>query len=69
MYGAQFGYNLSKTVRFVVSKASEAILKESAEPVYQMSERTERLGLQALKEHAEGKTTKVSNIAEFFNTL
>jgi len=28
MYGAQFGYNLPKTVRFVISKAVEDILND-----------------------------------------
>ncbi len=68
-YGAQFGYNLSKTVRFMVSKASEAILKESTIPVYKMSEATERRGLQALEEYRAGKTIEVSDVDEFFSSL
>jgi len=68
-YGSLFGYNLSKTIRFVISKASEKFLKESVISVYGMSEETERKGLIALKEHRAGKTTKVEDVDSFFNKL
>lgn len=67
-YGAQFGYNLPKTVRFVISKAVEKFLKDQT-PVYYMSEQTERRGLDALKEYRSGKTTEVKDVGEFFNKL
>ena len=34
-----------------------------------MSEKTEKRGLRALKEHEEGKTTKLENINEYFDNL
>lgn len=68
-YGSQFGYNLPKTIRFVISKASEEFLKEGAVPVYPMSEKTEKKGLGAVKEYKAGKTTKVENAKEFFDQL
>jgi hypothetical protein len=68
-YGSQFGYNLSKTIRFVISKASEEFLKESPIPVYQMSERAEKEGLEALNEYKKGKTTEIKDVDKFFNSL
>lgn len=68
-YGSQFGYNLPKTIRFVISKASEQILRESTMPTYPMSETTEKKGLQALKEYRSGKTTQVNDVDEFFDSL
>lgn len=67
-YGSKFGYNLPKTIRFFISKASEEILKDNI-PTFQMSEETEKKGLQALKEYQEGKTIEVENVEEFFNSL
>ena len=54
-YGARFGYSLPKTIRYVISKASERILDEAAIPEYKMSKKTEEQGLKALKEYKEGK--------------
>jgi len=68
-YGSRFGYNLSKTIRFVISKASEEFLKESAIPVYKMSRKTEEVALEALKDHEGGKTHKINDVDEFLNGL
>lgn len=68
-YGEQFGYNLPKVIRYIISKATEKALQEKTIPVYKMSEKTEEKGLQALKEHTEGKTSRVDNIDEYFESL
>jgi len=68
-YGSQFGYNLSKTIRFLVSKAAEKVIVEGTIPEFPMSKATEKIGLEALKEHRDGKTTKVDNISEFVAKL
>ena len=68
-YGEQFGYNLPKVIRYIISKATEKALQEKTIPVYKMSEETEKKGLQALKEHTEGKTCIVNNINEYFESL
>jgi len=67
-YGSQFGYNLSKTIRFFISKASEEILKGET-PTFAMSRKTEDKGLKALEEHRSGKTTKIDDVKNFFNSL
>ena len=68
-YGSQFGYNLAKTIRFVISKATESFLQQGTIPTYEMSPQTEARGLKALKEHQAGKTIKVDDIGSFFNRL
>ncbi|MBU2592673.1 hypothetical protein KKD61_04400 [Patescibacteria group bacterium] len=68
-YGSQFGYNLPKTIRFVISKASEKLLREGVVPVYEMSKKTEKKGLEALKKHKAGKTIAVQDVKEFFSAL
>lgn len=44
-------------------------VKDLGFPTFEMSEKREKLGLEALKEHKQGKTTKVENIGEYFNNL
>ena len=68
-YGSKFGYNLPKTIRFVISKASEDFLKEGTTPIYEMSKKTEEKGLEALKEYGAGKTVEVKDAEEFFSKL
>ncbi len=68
-FGAQFGYNLSKTIRYFVSKASESILQQGFMPTYEMSPQTEQKGLQALKDYRAGRTTQVSDVNAFFDSL
>jgi len=68
-FGSQFGYSLPKTVRFVISKASEQILQEGILPIYEMSKKTERKGLLAVEEYRAGRTTEVSVANDFFDSL
>lgn len=67
-YGSQFGYNLSKTIRFFISKASEEILNNEV-PTFKMSKKTEENGLRALEEHRLGKTHEIKDVDEFFDSL
>jgi hypothetical protein len=67
-YGSQFGYNLPKTIRFFISKASEEILKNEV-PTFKMSKKTEENCLKALEEHRLGKTHEMDDVDEFFNSL
>ncbi len=68
-YGSQFGYNLPKTIRFVIGKASENFLREGTVPIYQMSKVTEEKGLEALEEYKTGKTIEIKDAKKFFSTL
>lgn len=68
-YGSQFGYNLAKITRFIISKAVEELLRMGLTPVYKMSAKTEKKGLEALKEYREGKTAEVRDVKEFFDSL
>ncbi len=67
-YGFQFGYNLPKTIRFFLSKASEEILKNEIS-TFKMSKKIEESGLKALEEHHAGKTHKMNDVDEFFDSL
>ena len=68
-YGNQFGYSLPKTLRFIISKAAEKFIEEGTIPVFEMSEKTEKAGLEALKEYRAGKTIAVNDSDEFFDNL
>ena len=68
-YGSQFGYNLTRTVKYLISKASEKILEEESIPTFKMSEKTEKAGLKALEEYRLGKTREMSDVDGFFDSL
>lgn len=68
-YGSQLGYNVPKTAKFFIRKAAEKILNQGITPVYEMSEKTEQKGLEALAEHKAGKTTKITDVNTFFEEL
>lgn len=68
-YGSRFGYSLPKTIRFVISKVTEETLKEGTIPVFNMSEKTEQAGLQALKEYRTGKAIAVNDTDAFFDAI
>lgn len=67
-YGSQFGYNLPKTIRYFITKASEEILRDEI-PTFKMSKKTEENGLKALEEHRLGQTTQVDDVESFFSSL
>ena len=66
--GSQFGYNLPKTIRYFITKASEEILRDEI-PTFKMSKKTEENGLKALEEHRLGKTQEMDDIDGFFSSL
>jgi len=65
--GDKFGYNLSRTVKYVISKEVDQAIQSGVIPTYKMSKETEEAGLQALKEYREGKTIAVDDIDKFFD--
>ncbi len=68
-YGKKFGYNLPKTLKFLLSKAAEKVYHSGVVPVFDLPECLEKKGLIALKEHKEGKTEEVKDFEEFFAKL
>jgi hypothetical protein len=68
-YGSQFGYSLPRTLRYLISKATEKFLREGTIPEFKLSEKNEKAGLEAIKEHRAGKTVAVENVDDFFNDL
>jgi hypothetical protein len=67
-YGSQFGYNLPKTIRYLISKTTEQVMNEAV-PTFLMSKKTEEDGLKALEEHRLGKTKQVNDVNEFISSL
>jgi len=61
----KFGLNMASYVRHLVIND----VKNIDIPVFKMSEKTEKRGLQALKEHKAGKTTKIKDIGKYLNDL
>lgn len=61
----KFGLNLAAYIRHLVIND----VKDMDIPIFKMSEKTEKRGLKALKEHEEGKTTKIKDIDEYLNNL
>ena len=68
-YGDQFGYSLPKTIKFMISKAAESVVRSGSLPVYELPDSLEKKGLKALKEHRAGKTTGVKNFADYFDSI
>lgn len=68
-YGKQFGYSLPKTIKFMISKATESVIRSGSLPVYELPDSLEKKGLEALAEHKAGKTSEVKNFTNFFDTL
>lgn len=61
----KFGLGLSSYIRHLVIND----VKDVDIPVFRMSSKTEKRGLQALKEHEEGKTIKIDDIDKYFDSL
>lgn len=61
----KFGLNLASYVRHLIIND----VKDIDIPVFKMSTKTEKKGLQALKDYEKGKTTAVDNTDEFFDSL
>ena len=68
-YGEQFGYSLPKTIKFMISKAAESVVRSGGLPVYEASDSLEKKALQALSEHKAGKTTAVTDFANYFDSV
>jgi hypothetical protein len=63
-YGAQLGYNLPRTLRYIISKASEQVLRDGSVPVYAASSAIEEKALKATREHKAGQTFSMEEFSE-----
>ena len=57
----KFGMTLSSYIKHLVLND----VKDMDFPMFAMSKKTEKIALQALEEHRQGKTTKIANIDDF----
>lgn len=61
----KFGLTVSSYIRHLVLDD----VREVDLPVYQMSPKTEKVALEALIGHRQGKTKKIDDVDEFFGSL
>lgn len=61
----KLGLNLASYVRHLVIND----VKDVDIPTFKMSTKTEKRGLQALREHEKGKTTEVTDVDKYFDSL
>ena len=57
--GSKYGYNLPKTLKFIVGREAARYIDDSALPTYEMGKKNETKAIKALKEHRQGKTVKL----------
>ena len=67
--GSLYGYNLPRTLKFIISKEVNRALQERVIPTYKMSKKMEKVALQAEKDYREGKTFPMDDIDKFFDEL
>lgn len=61
----KFGMTLSSYIKHLVLDD----VRDMDMPTFTLSEKNERIALQALKEHKQGKTTQITDVDEFMNSL
>jgi len=60
---AQFGYKLTRFVKFLIAKEA-AKTAEQGLPVFTMSEKAEKIGLQAKIDYKKGKAKEISSFKD-----
>lgn len=60
-----YGLTMSGYIKYLVLDD----MKSSTSQVFPMSEKTEKIGLNALSDHKLGKTKKIDNIDDFVDSL
>lgn len=64
---ATLGYNLTRFIKFLISREAAKVIEENNIPVFKMSKKAERIALQAIKNHQAGKTILLKNIEDLDN--
>ena len=64
---SHLGYNLTRYVKFLISKEAAKTIQTDTLPTFPMSSKLEKIGLQALKDHKEGKTHLLENVEDLAN--
>lgn len=63
---SQLGYNLTRYVKYLITKEAVQSIRADDMPTFPMSSRLEKIGLQALEDHKAGKTVTFDSIEELF---
>ncbi|MBI2326130.1 hypothetical protein HYU91_01955 [Candidatus Collierbacteria bacterium] len=58
--GSKYGYNLPKTLKFIVGREAARYIDDSNLPTYEMSKKNENQAIKTLKEHRQRKTVKLN---------
>ena len=58
--GSKYGYNLPKTLKFIVGREAARYIDDSGLPTYEMSKKNESRAIKTLREHHAGKTVKLN---------
>lgn len=61
----KFGLTLSSYIKHLIITD----VKDMEIPVFEISEEREKVGMKALEDHKNGKTTKIEDIDAFFSEL
>ncbi len=62
--GSKYGYNLTKTLKFIVGREAALFIDDSGLPTYEMSKKNESRAIKTLKEHHLGKTVKLGRLSD-----
>jgi uncharacterized protein (DUF1778 family) len=61
---AQLGYNLTKYIKFLISKAAADVFEEDRIPEFRMSKSARRVAIKAKKAYKDGKTLEIKSFSE-----
>lgn len=57
----QLGYNLTRFIKFLISKEASKVIGENNIPSFIMSKKAEKIALQARKDYQKGKAIKITS--------
>ena len=60
---AQLGYKLTRFVKFLIAKEAIGAMEKNT-PVFLMSKKAEKIGLQVKKDYEKGKTKEISSFRQ-----
>lgn len=63
--GKALGYNVTKYIKFIVSKEVQATVEEY--PTYKMSKRLEKITAKAIKDYKAGKFVTLNSVEDLKN--
>ena len=59
LIGARYGYNLAKTLKFLVSRETTQIIDDSYLPTFSITQANENHAINAISDHRNNKTVRL----------